>query len=144
MSEETKVLPEKRVFTEIELSLMKKLGLTPDKISSLGNAVEKKERRVREKKKNCMLSEYYLKHVSICKLCGGAKVSYFKMEKEFTPDGSFLHSKPVSKEEFEAAEKTDKKVDEHLTCSNCSENLNGRSKEDLIALCITLQRRFLK
>lgn len=144
MSEETKSIPEKRIFTEIELALMKKLGLTPDKISSLGNAVEKKERRVQERRKNCMLSEYYLKHISVCKLCGGAKVSYFKMEKEFTPDGSFLHSKSVSKEEFEAAEKADKKVDEHLTCASCSENLNGRSKEDLIALCIALQRRTFK
>ena len=135
---------EPRVFTEVELSLMKKLGLTPDKIASLGKAAEKQAKREARRKNECFLSEYYLKHISSCSLCGGKEITYFKMQKEFTADGSCLHSVRVSKEEFDTANKTSVKNDLHLTCKCCKENLMQHDKDVLVALCINLQKRTFK
>ena len=135
---------EPRVFTEVELSLMKKLGLTPDKIASLGKAAEKQAKREAKRRNECFLSEYYLKHISSCSLCGGMEITYFKMQKEFSADGSCLHSIRVTKEEFDAADKTSVKNDSHLTCKCCKENLSKREKDDLVTLCISLQRRTFK
>ena len=135
---------EPRVFTEVELSLMKKLGLTPDKIASLGKAAEKQAKREAKRKNECFLSEYYLKYISICNLCGGKKIIYFKMQKEFTPEGGILRSVKVSREEFESAEKTSLKTENHLTCEHCKSNLLQKEKDELVALCISLQRRTFK
>lgn len=135
---------EPRVFTEIELSLMKKLGLTPDKIASLGKAAEKQAKREAKRRNECFLSEYYLKHISTCNLCGGKKVTYFKMQKEFTAEGGYLHSLKVSREEYESADKTSLKTENHLTCEQCKHNLLQKEKEELVALCLTLQRRTFK
>lgn len=139
MSEETQ-----KVFTEVELSLMRKLGLTPDKIVSLGKAAEKQAKREAKRKNECFLSEYYLKHIDVCSLCGACTVTYFKMQKEFTPEGGFLRSVKISKEEFDTCEKYSKKEQPHLTCKACVENLLKKEKEDLVALCLTLQRRTFK
>ena len=133
-----------RVFTEVELSLMKKLGLTPDKIASLGKAAEKQAKREAKRKNECFLSEYYLKHISTCNLCGGKKITYFKMQKEFTSEGSYLHSIKVPREEFESADKTSIKAENHLTCEHCKTNLLQKEKDELVALCISLQRRAFK
>ena len=135
---------EPRVFTEVELSLMKKLGLTPDKIASLGKAAEKQAKREAKRRNECFLSEYYLMHISSCNLCGGKKITYFKMQKEFTSEGGYLHSVKVSKDEFSAADKTAVKTENHLTCEHCKDNLSKKEKDDLVTLCITLQRRTFK
>lgn len=135
---------EPRVFTEVELSLMKKLGLTPDKIASLGKAAEKQAKREARRKNECFLSEYYLKHISTCSLCGDRKFTYFKMQKEVTSEGSCLRSVRVPKDEFDDAEKFATKEDKHLTCEHCKPNLLQKEKDELVALCITLQRRTFK
>lgn len=137
-------MSDERVFTDEELSLMKKLGLTPEKVKALAKAADKQVQRDSKRKQNCFLTEYYLAHISICKLCGSKKVSYFKMQKELTAAGGILHSVVVSQEEFSAADNQQEKNDFHLTCSCCEDVLEKLEKKELVKLCITLQRRMIK
>ena len=139
-------MSDERVFTSVELSLMQKLGLTPEKVASLAKAADKQIKRDTKRKQNCILTEYYLAHIGICKLCGSKKVSYFKMQKEFTAVGEMLHSVIVSEEEFSSASSPNRqeKKDFHLTCSCCSDALEKLEKAELVKLCITLQRRVIK
>jgi len=137
-------MSDERVFTEEELSLMKKLGLTPEKVAALAKAADKKVQRDSKRKQNCFLTEYYLAHIDICKLCGSKKVSYFKMQKELTVAGGILHSVVVSREEFSSAANQQEKNDFHLTCPHCSDVLGKMEKTELVKLCITLQRRMIK
>lgn len=137
MSEE-----KERVFSQEEMDLMQRLGLTPEKVAALTKGVVQKERR---KKEAVFMTEYYLKHSDCCSLCGNEKVSYFKMQREYTNGGEFLHSVPISCEEFTAmAEGAVTKKSPHLTCESCSSRLSSLEKEDLVKLCITLQRRVIK
>lgn len=137
MSEE-----KERVFSQEELDLMQRLGLTPEKVAALAKGVAQKERR---KKEAAFMTEYYLKHSDCCSLCGNEKVSYFKMQREYTNGGEFLHSSPISCEEFAAVtEGAVTKKSTHLTCENCTSRLASLEKEALIKLCITLQRRVIK
>ena len=133
-----------RVFSQEELDLMQRLGLTPEKVAALAKGVAQKERR---KKEPAFMTEYYLKHSDCCSLCGNEKVSYFKMKREYTNGGEFLHSTPLSREEFEAkceGAGADRRKSQHLTCENCSSRLSSLEKEELVQLCITLQRRVIK
>jgi hypothetical protein len=137
MSEE-----KERVFSQEELDLMQRLGLTPEKVASLAKGVAQREKR---KKEAAFMTEYYLKHLDCCSLCGNEKVSYFKMQREYTNGGEFLHSIPISCEEFAAvAEVAVTKKSLHLTCEKCSSRLSSLEKEDLVKLCIALQRRVIK
>jgi len=134
-------MSDERIFTAEELSLMKKLGLTSDKIAALTKAADKQVQRDSKRKQNCFLAEYYLAHIDTCKLCGSKTVTYFKMQKELTVAGGILHSVVVSREEFTAAAVQQERNDFHLTCSCCSKVLGLLEKEELVKLCITLQRR---
>ena len=137
-------MSDERVFTSEELSLMKKLGLTPEKVAALAKAADKKVQRDVKRKQNCFITEYYLMHTDACKLCGSKTVTYFKMQKELTVAGGILHSVVVSQEEFAAAAVQQERNDFHLTCSCCSKVLGLLEKEELVKLCITLQRRMIK
>ena len=137
-------MSDERIFTAEELSLMRKLGLTPDKVAALTKAANKQVQRDTKRKQNCFLTEYYLAHIDTCKLCGSKKVSYFKMQKELTVAGGILHSVLVSQEEFSASANQQKKNDFHLTCSCCADTLEKLEKAELVKLCITLQRRMVK
>ncbi len=137
-------MSDERIFTEEELSLMKKLGLTPDKVAALAKAADKQVQRDVKRKQNCFLTEYYLAHIDTCKLCGSKTVTYFKMRKELTVAGGILHSVVVSREEFSSATNQQEKNDFHLTCPHCSEILGKMEKTELVKLCITLQRRMIK
>ena len=137
-------MSDERVFTEEELSLMKKLGLTPEKVAALAKAVDKKVQRDVKRKQNCFLTEYYLMHTDTCKLCGSKTVTYFKMQKELTVVGGILHSVVVPQEEFAAAAVQQERNDFHLTCAHCSKVLGLLEKEELVKLCITLQRRTIR
>lgn len=137
-------MSDEKVFTDVELSLMKKLGLTPDKVAALAKAADKQVQRDSKRKQNCFLTEYYLAHIDACKLCGSKKVSYFKMQKELTAAGGILHSVLVSEEEFSSATNQQEKNDFHLTCACCAGTLEKLEKAELVKLCITLQRRTIK
>ena len=137
-------MSDEKVFTDVELSLMKKLGLTPEKVAALAKAADKQVQRDSKRKQNCFLTEYYLAHIDACKLCGSKKVSYFKMQKELTAAGGILHSVLVSEEEFSSATNQQEKNDFHLTCAHCSKVLGLLEKEELVKLCITLQRRMIR
>lgn len=137
-------MSDERVFTAKELSLMQKLGLTPEKVAALAAAADKKVQRDAKRKQNCFLTEYYLAHIDTCKLCGSKTVTYFKMQKELTVTGGILHSVIVSQEEFAAATVQQERNDFRLTCPCCSKVLGLLEKEELIKLCITLQRRTIK
>lgn len=137
-------MSDERIFTAEELSLMQKLGLTPEKVAALAAAADKKVQRDAKRKQNCFLTEYYLAHIDTCKLCGSKTVTYFKMQKELTVTGGILHSVVVSQEEFNAATVQQERNDFHLTCPCCSKVLGLLEKEELIKLCITLQRRTIK
>lgn len=133
-----------RVFTEEELSLMQKLGLTPAQVEVLTRNADKQTKREAKLKKNSILSEYFLMHIDRCSLCGGSVTTYFKMTREFTNGGEYLHSIPISKEEYHTAENKIQKEARHLTCKCCSENLAKLPQSELISLAITLQRRMIK
>ena len=137
-------MSDERVFTAEELSMMQKLGLTTEKVAALAKAADKKVQRDSKRKQDCFLTEYYLVHNDICKLCGSKKVSYFKMQKELTVAGWILHSILVSQEEFSSATNQQEKNDFHLTCPCCANALEKLEKTELIKLCITLQRRTIK
>ena len=133
-----------RVFTVEEISLMEKLGMTPAQVEALCKSAGKRIQREEKAKKNSFLSEYYLKHTDICSLCGGKVVTYFKMTREYAPGGEYLHSIPVSQEEYLSAESQKEKDAKHLTCAHCAENLSTLSHDTLVALTITIQRRMMK
>jgi hypothetical protein len=137
MSQNQEIKP--KVFSEEELSLMKKLGLTPDKVAALAKAAAPKPRKRTE-----FMQEYALKHIDICDLCGERVTTYFKMERDYTSCGEYLHSTKSSQEEYTSAEIQKKRESHHLTCACCSDRLVQKSKEELVALCIVLQRRVIK
>lgn len=133
-----------RVFTDEELSLMKQLGLTPAQVEALAKNADRAVQREAKRRKNTFMSEYYLMHTDVCSLCGGSFVTYFKMTREYSAAGEYLHSMPVTREEFLSAESKVAKEAKHLTCKCCTENLLKLSQAELVSLAITLQRRMIK
>ena len=134
-----------RVFTEEELALMKKLGMTPSQVEALTKSADKKIQRGADRRKNAKLTEYYLMHVDTCSLCGGVVTSYFKMSREFSDAGEYLYSIPITKEEYlGVTEKKESATARHLTCKDCAYNLSKLSHDELVSLAITLQRRMIK
>ena len=133
-----------KVFTAEELELMQKLGLSQAQVKALMKAAEKKPTR-RTSKRTEFLQEYYLQHTDICSLCGGKRLSYFKMLRDYSNGVEYLRSIPITEEEFSSCEsKVEKKEVLHLTCTHCTENLSKLSVENLVQLCIHLQRRVIK
>lgn len=133
-----------KVFSTEEIELMQKLGLTPEKIAILAKAADKQIKREEKRRSISFMAEYFLQHRDVCDLCEASVTTYFKMKREYYNGIEYLHSIPVEKETFFSAEKKEKRESKHFTCKCCNERLVLLSKEDLVALCIKLQKRTIK